>query len=244
MRVVATILTGIFMASAAPIADLLAFSDIGYDEVYTDGLYTDGLYPVDPYAVDPYINELYTGELGAYTDELSTYWLPEDQSLFGSGDPDSTYLVAEAPQDERWTNEKDTSWGGAARPGHHSGDQLESGSPKEQAPANDGPALVNDVPAPAPDWSESWTNPKDTSWAGDGRIRKGPAPSVKTINSDPNGPTGFELTPEQADALINAGGAVINGAGSLLNGAASGIGAAKQTWDNLLGDWNPLPAGP
>jgi hypothetical protein len=88
MRAVFIILTGIFVANAAPIYDPFAFSDaaelyteepitdnllFGYNEPYADGLSTDGLYT-------------------------------DDQSLFGSSD---LYLVAgspgqNVPEDDGW----------------------------------------------------------------------------------------------------------------------------------------------
>jgi hypothetical protein len=109
MRAVSIILTGIFVANAAPIYDPFAFSDaeldpeehitddllFGYNDPYADGLSTDGLYTDDP-------------------------------SLFGSAGLDSPYLVAVTPKEEgddwpNWTDPNDSSWSGDKSPPFYSG---------------------------------------------------------------------------------------------------------------------------
>jgi hypothetical protein len=77
MRVVSIILTGIFVVTAAPIEDLLAFSDVD-SELYID---------------DPYTNDLLLGYDESYADDL----------VFGSeadlttDDSSPAYLVAGSP---------------------------------------------------------------------------------------------------------------------------------------------------
>lgn len=88
----------------------------------------------------------------------------------------------------------------------------------------------------------------DTSWTG--RDRQGssgdwpvtiPAPPSRftTINSDVNGPTSFELSPDQAEALIEAGVLAVGGVTWLYN---SVTGTISKLGDSI-GGWMPSIPG-
>lgn len=124
-------------------------------------------------------------------------------------------------------------------------------NPPFQLPAGFDPSVFDDIPWSIPSGS-SWTDLNRPTSQGDGsyitpeeKFRKEQTgEDYETnygynINPDVNGPTSFELSPEQTSALIKAGTLVVGGVTWVYNGATGVI-----NWvGNTLGGWVPSSNG-
>ena len=160
-----------------------------------------------------------------------------DLTSFGSDMFDSTFddssqplLLSMTPGesiDSPWSIPGDRSWTDTDRssPGYNGGG---GGGGIPTVPITYPPGMN-----PSPPDDTPWSIPGDDSWTDAERTPRQPSEGygITTVNPDVNGPTAFELSPEQVTALIAAGMMVINGVTWVYNGATQTI--------NSLGDWVP-----